>query len=161
MSIISAIYERKTISEEQIYWPRRRQIDKSPPARSPRPPTGRQAPRAKENAEQEALFQWAAISEKSHPELRLLFHIPNGGYRHPREAVAMRRRGVKPGVPDILFPVARHGFHGLWIELKRKGGKASEHQNFWLDALAQEGYAVHLCIGWEAAKRCLEEYLAT
>jgi len=117
------------------------------------------APQANENAEQEALFQWAAISEKAYPELRLLFHVPNGGHRHPREALAFKRRGVKPGVPDIFLPVARHGFHGLWIELKRKGGKKSKDQDAWLDALGKQGYAVFLCVGWEAAKQTILEYL--
>ena len=30
----------------------------------------------------------------------------------------LKRQGVKAGVPDIMLPAARAGYHGLYIELK-------------------------------------------
>ena len=36
-----------------------------------------------------------------------VFHIPNGGSRHPAEAARMGAQGAKAGVPDSRIPVAR------------------------------------------------------
>ena len=76
------------------------------------------------------------------------------------EAANLKQQGVKPGVPDIFLPVARKGFHGLYIELKRaKGGTVSKAQQEMLIALRCEGYAVEVCYGCEEAVRVLEGYL--
>jgi len=67
---------------------------------------------------------------------------------------------VKAGVPDLCLPVARGGFHGLYIELKRqKGSKTSDDQKAWLSNLEKQGYFVALCKGWEAAAKVITEYL--
>lgn len=57
-----------------------------------------------EAVEQAALFRWAVLQP---PEsgIRLMMHIPNGGYRKPSEAARFRALGVRAGVPDILLPV--------------------------------------------------------
>ena len=113
-----------------------------------------------EDQEQMALMQWAKFEEGAHPELKLLHHIPNGGSRTKAEAGRFRAMGVKPGVPDLFLPVARGGLHGLYIELKRQeGGRASAAQKGWMKALEDQGYAVHLCHGWEYAKNVILEYL--
>lgn len=51
-----------------------------------------------EEREQMALMHWAAYYESEHPELALLFHIPNGGTRNKREAGRLKAAGVKAGV---------------------------------------------------------------
>lgn len=110
----------------------------------------------RESDEQAALFLWAAYR----PELRLMFHIPNGGSRNPIEAANLKRQGVKAGVPDVFLPIARHGCHGLFIEMKRaKGGVLSQFQREYIEALMREGYRVAVCHGFEEAKRTIEEYL--
>ena len=59
-----------------------------------------------------------------------------------------------------MLPAARQGKHGLWIELKRKqGGRLSEYQSEWLDALNQQGYRAEVCCGWEEASRVIMNYL--
>ena len=115
-----------------------------------------------EDAEQMALFRWAELQAGKYPELRLLFHIPNGGSRGKAEAGRFRAMGVKAGVPDLFLPVPRGTIHGLFIELKRlKGGRVSKEQNEWLNALFNQGYAVHVCCGWEDAAHVIERYLTT
>lgn len=115
---------------------------------------------ATEAKEQEALFEWAALMELRWPELKLLHHIPNGGRRDPREAHNLRRQGVKPGVPDICLPVARGGYHSLYIELKRKKGwRLSGEQIEWIHDLSAEGNKAMVCMGWEQAKEAIEKYL--
>ena len=59
-----------------------------------------------ESGHQEALFEWAAYHMDCMPELEYMHHIPNGGKRDKRTAVALKRQGVKAGVPDICLPVA-------------------------------------------------------
>ena len=113
-----------------------------------------------ESGHQEALFSWAAYRTEIMPELQYMYHVPNGGKRDAATAVALKRQGVKAGVPDIMLPAARAGYHGLYIELKRKrGGRTSDHQSEWLDALSAQGYKAALCYGWEQAAGTIIEYL--
>lgn len=113
----------------------------------------------KESQEQTYLFQWAMWSAQKFPELDLLFHVPNGGRRDKREATSLKRQGVKAGVPDLVLPVARNGYFGLYIELKAGKNKTSEEQNKWIKQLKEQGYFVTVCYGWQEAKEVLEQYL--
>ena len=113
-----------------------------------------------ENQEQAALFEWAEAASGKYPELRLLHAIANGGKRDGRTAAVLQWTGVKPGVPDLCLPVARGGFHGLYIELKRlKGGVLSINQKTWLGLLAREGYKAVMCRGWLDARDTILNYL--
>lgn len=113
-----------------------------------------------ESAEQQCLFRWAAFQSGNFPELALLYHVPNGGSRKKAEAGRFRAEGVKAGVPDLCLPVARGGYHGLYVEMKRlKGSKTSDEQKAWLSELAAQGYFTALCKGWEAAAKVIEDYL--
>jgi len=113
-----------------------------------------------ESVEQSRLFQWARMQQARWPELRLLYHIPNGGSRHKLEAIHLKQQGVRAGVPDLCLPVARDGCHGLYIEMKRlKGGRVSPEQLGWIEALKVEGYMVALCQGWEMACDVIMNYL--
>lgn len=104
--------------------------------------------------------QRLVMQSGKYPELNLLYHVPNGGSRHKAEAGRLRAEGVKAGVPDLCLPVARGQYHGLYIELKRqRGGRTSDHQSEWLDALSAQGYKAALCYGWEQAAGTIIEYL--
>ena len=114
-----------------------------------------------EEAEQTALLRWAEYNRAAHPQLKLLLHIPNGGLRGKAEAGRFKAMGVKPGVPDLFLPVARGGFHGLWIEMKRiKSGKLSTVQQGWISALQEQGYMAVMCRGWCEASETIIRYLA-
>lgn len=118
---------------------------------------------ATEDQEQSALFERIARSVTQIPELSLLFHIPNGGYRSPRTAAALKKQGVQPGVPDLFLPVPCGVFHGLWIEMKRTDARPSDTKPVQLDwhkRLVVRGYRVEVCKGWEAAWAVLTEYLS-
>lgn len=112
-----------------------------------------------EAAEQEALFHWASYQYGVFPELRLMYHIPNGGSRNKQEAVNLKKQGVKAGVPDICLPVPRANFHGLYIELKAGKNKATEKQRNWLYALQKQGYVAVVCVGCEQAIEVITKYL--
>lgn len=113
-----------------------------------------------ESQEQILLMQWAELSQKKYPELKLLHHIPNGGSRHASEAANLKRQGVKPGVPDLCLPVARGGYHGLYIEMKSEEGVISLNQRVFLESLNEEGYKAVVCHGFDKARKVIEEYLA-
>jgi hypothetical protein len=118
-----------------------------------------------EDDHQESLFRWASVMANSGYPTRLMFAVPNGGYRRPREAARMKLAGVKSGVPDIFLPVPRGEFHGLFIELKRPivKGEArpvvSPEQKHWLKELDAQGYMATVCYGWIEAKEVIESYL--
>lgn len=115
---------------------------------------------SQEHQEQVAVFDWAGFATGRWPELALLYAIPNGGERHPAVAVRLKAEGMKAGVPDLCLPVARGGYHGLYIELKRPAGRLSPKQRHWLLALEREGYRAAMVRGWSAAQRLIEDYLA-
>jgi len=98
-----------------------------------------------ERAEQCAVIQWAALMERQHPELALLFAIPNGGSRHRIEAFNLKRSGVRPGVPDLCLPVSRQGYHALYIEMKSIKGKVSLKQEGLITQLRVHGNYAEVC----------------
>ena len=122
-----------------------------------------------EHIEQVALMAWARKNESRLPELALLFAIPNGaklvsrvnqrGQRFSVEANRLIAEGLKPGVPDLFLPVARGGCFGLFIELKRDGGRASDAQNEWISKLREQGYSAWVAYGSRGAIEIIERYL--
>ena len=112
-----------------------------------------------ESQEQQALFQWAKLSQGQYPELSLLHAIGNGGKRNVIEAARMKREGVLAGVSDIMLPVARNGFHGLYIELKAGKNKASPNQEWWIEQTTKQGYYSVVCVGWVEASETIKNYL--
>jgi hypothetical protein len=112
-----------------------------------------------EHTEQVAVFEWAALHEGRLPELALLFATLNGMRTSIGAAVKAKAAGNKRGVPDIFLPVARLGKHGLWIEMKCKGGRTSKEQDAWIAALRAQGYQAEVCYNWTQAVNEIETYL--
>ena len=112
-----------------------------------------------ESAEQRALIEWCGREARNHPELSLIFAIPNGGRRDARTGQMLKLEGVRAGVPDLMLPVARRNFHGLFIEMKHGKNKQTAAQLDWAVQLMRQGYHVALCYGWIEAKELIEAYL--
>lgn len=112
-----------------------------------------------EEEEQIMLFSWAKTAEDVHPELRLMFHVPNGGKRGKAEAARFKGAGVKAGVPDICLPVARRGYHALYIEMKALDGRPSQEQGEWIARLTEQGCCARVCYGCDDAILTLRWYL--
>ena len=125
--------------------------------------------RSTEHDIQSALFSWAQLQTAQHPELGLMFAIPNGGKREKRQdkkgrwysptAQKLKKEGVKRGIPDIFLPCARGGSHGLFIEMKAPDGKVSPEQAGVHKLLWEEGYAVIVCYSLESAITLITWYL--
>lgn len=120
---------------------------------------GKTSIKVSESVEQTCLFRWASYSMGKYPQLKWLFHIPNGGKRDKVTAAKLKAEGVKAGVPDICLPVARGKFHGLYIELKAGKNKATKLQMEWLEGLDLNGYKTAICYGWEEASELIKNYL--
>ena len=112
-----------------------------------------------EHAHQSAVFEWMNWQAKGPiPELAWAFAIPNGGLRHIKVAKDLKEEGVKSGVPDIMIPVARNGFHGVFIEMKKPSGHTTTYQEEWLNQLAILGYLALTCHSSNEAIELIEYY---
>lgn len=114
-----------------------------------------------EEREQARLIKWThtpAVRAIA-PVLEFMFHCPNGGKRDGITGGQMRALGVKPGVPDLLMPIAASGCVGLAIEMKSAIGSTTDEQEKWLDALRLNGWATHVCRSADAARAIIMAYL--
>lgn len=109
---------------------------------------------------QAAFFVWLRVHENRFPALRFCFAVPNGGFRFKATAAAMKRTGTKAGVPDVFLPVARNGFHGLWIEFKTDGGKLSDTQKTFREFLMSQNYKFLVFRKWQTAANAVIDYLS-
>lgn len=99
-------------------------------------------------------------SHPTEPRLKLIYSHLNGMRASIGAAVKEKKAGATKGIPDLFLPVPAQGYHGLYIEMKRtEGGVASEAQKMWVGLLCQQGYAVAVCKGKEAAVTVTEQYL--
>ena len=113
-----------------------------------------------EHRQQMRLFLWVMKEAERRPELGLLFAIPNGGARSAVTGARLKEEGVRRGVPDMMLPVARGGFHGLFIELKADAkARPTKEQTLWLAQLSEQGYRAVVCHGAGEAQAALLEYL--
>lgn len=115
--------------------------------------------------DREGLEQAALIKEL---ELRLpavaalIYHVPNGGHRHKLVAMKLKGQGVKSGVPDLVLPMARGGYFGLYIEFKATApndAPVSASQHAWIRHLNAEGYLAIVCRGHFDAMEQIRAYL--
>ena len=118
---------------------------------------------ALEYKHQQAVIKWTQQSNvrQKWPELAMLYHIknetPSGGSRQVAIDKAM---GVKKGVPDLCLPVSRGQYHGLYIEMKKPGGKVANAQRWWLEHLAGQEYMAVCCYGYQEAISTIERYMS-
>lgn len=120
-----------------------------------------------EHAEQSHVVQWFWLQ---HKQLRkCLFSVPNGAHlagtpmQRGAKMNRMKAEGFQPGVSDLFLMVARGGYHGLWIEMKRRNGRpsdVSEEQREFLARAEREGYQGAVCNGAAEAIAVIGEYLA-
>jgi hypothetical protein len=86
------------------------------------------------------------------------------------QAVAMKALRSNRGFPDIMIYEPRGPFHGCFIELKTEGTKIlTKGNNYTTPHIAEQadviallnnrGYYAGFAIGFEAAKRVIDEYL--
>lgn len=99
---------------------------------------------------QRAVF--AHLRQRAAPGV-FAFHVPNGGYRKPREAAILKGLGVTPGVPDIIIVFRGHAYG---LELKAPGGRPTEKQLLAMAAMDEAGGFVCIAEGLDRALAVLE-----
>lgn len=107
--------------------------------------------RSKEHELQKACMTWFRLQ---YPHLkRLLFAIPNGGWRGAEEAKRFKAEGVVAGVSDLFLAVpiwvcVDECVSGLFIELKVKPNKPTQEQLDFMKDAENVGYktAVIYCV---------------
>lgn len=101
-----------------------------------------------------------AMTYNNRPLTDWLFHVPNGGKRSGHEAAILKSIGVKPGVNDLVLPIACGGFGGLWIELKAdKHSVLTDNQIAFHQRLREGGQKVATCRSLDETVNAICDYL--
>ena len=103
---------------------------------------------------------------------RLLFAVPNGGFRNKATAGKMKAEGVLAGVSDLILLVPNKNYHGLCIEMKwekveidstgkKHVTRSYQHdeQKAWQWAVEEQGYQYVVCRSLEEFMSCVDTYL--
>jgi hypothetical protein len=111
------------------------------------------------------LIKHLKLHEHLHPELELIYAIPNGGKRDKVTAAKLKAEGAKSGIPDLFLPVViwesvwiettssvslgswikRIKWPGLYIEIKADPkDKLSDAQKWWKPRLEAQGYCYYV-----------------
>jgi hypothetical protein len=112
-----------------------------------------------EYEEQVLIFEWAQAAQTKYPELKYMFATLNGVKLNIGQAVKAKKSGLKAGVPDIILPVVRNGYSGLFIELKVNSNKASKEQINFINFLTGQGYFADVRFGATEAVDLIIDYL--
>lgn len=110
--------------------------------------------------QQEIIRWWDLECRRFHLLPEDLMAFPLQGARTPANAARMKAEGMRRGTPDMFLAVGRHGYGGLWLELKRPGGRPTEFQTAALSRLQKQGYVARLVIGFDEATEAIFNYLA-
>jgi len=97
--------------------------------------------------------------------------VPNAAKRSMAVAMMMKAEGMLKGFPDLVVPHSRHGYHHLYIEMKRPkqlktthgkyvaGGTLSPEQKEVHEILIREGNLVKVCDSFETFQELVSFYL--
>ena len=88
-----------------------------------------------------------------------VFHIPNEGPRTPRYGAKMKAMGLMRGVSDVFIALPCGDYNGMFIELKREGGKCTPAQSDFLDRMSAVGYKTAVTYGVEDTITAISDYI--
>jgi hypothetical protein len=112
-----------------------------------------------EHVHQAALFDLLRMKEPEYPFLKFIFAVPNASKRHPSLANYLSAEGMRSGVWDLFVPFQRHGYGGLWIEMKFGKNVLSKNQKEFEAHFKAENYRTEICSSWDRAAKVIENYL--
>jgi hypothetical protein len=118
------------------------------------------SPKASEHLEQSRFFAVLRRMEVNHPGLRGAFAIPNGFLDTKAKRIRATQEGVLSGVPDVFIPWPLGGFHGLFLEFKRPGGRVTQAQEEYLALMRSRGYKAQVVFGLREALVALKAYIS-
>lgn len=107
---------------------------------------------------QKALVAWF---NKQYYDLRDFLNCFQTGSENwgEKKGKIMKDMGVKKDYPDLILLIARGGYHGLFVEVKKPDGKLTKTQKVRHEELRYQGYKVETCYGWEQGAQIINSYL--
>jgi hypothetical protein len=114
-----------------------------------------------EHHEQCRFFNWVNfLSGLDQDLIELIYAVPNGGDRSPTEAIRLKAKGVRSGIPDVNIDIPSPTHHGMRIEFKinKPGSLLSQAQVRKKFLLEKAGYYVAVCRTADEAINELEIY---
>ena len=75
------------------------------------------------------------------------------------EAKILKAEGTVSGVADLQIMKAKHGYNGLFIEMKYGKGKQSENQINFQKKCKEENYKYEVCNSFDSFKNICKDYL--
>lgn len=87
-----------------------------------------------------------------------VIHVPNEGKRSLRYGFKLKELGMRAGVSDLFIALARHEYHGAWIELKSKKGILSLAQKQFQDDMRSQNYYTSVTYTLDEAISVLQWY---
>lgn len=113
--------------------------------------------RNRESQIQIACVRWFRYQ---YPKLaKVLFAVPNGGYRYYTTGRILKAEGQLAGVSDLILLTPRARYGALCIEMKSPKGKQSESQKEWQQHAENAGNKYVLCYSFEDFEKEIKEYL--
>lgn len=122
----------------------------------------KRSPRVKEESNEQMLFiDWLRTN---YPWVITIISpivkYTGSKWSRAKQGARIKALGYIAGTLDIFIPVPLNGFHGLFIEMKRKdGGSIQENQRDMSNKLTLTGYKVVFCKGFEEAKAEFLKYI--
>lgn len=125
----------------------------------PRPP--QPVKEASEDAIHLAIINWLKTIPYKDKTLEDYFHhSPNGGVSSFRQKAKFKAMGTKNGYCDLQADIARRGYHGLRVEIKKeKGGVVSPAQKERIEMLNDENYYAVVTRGLQESVDAIKWYM--
>lgn len=121
--------------------------------------TSPEIPLLKESQIQMQCVDWFSHQYRSLFEAGKLVHIANERKCSSRAGRELNKMGVRKGIPDLSLFIAKKGYHGLFIEMKRPREYPRPEQRAMMASLEEEGYKCVVCRSLEEFRKIINEYL--
>lgn len=96
-----------------------------------------------------------------YPKLdRLLFAVPNGGYRSRFEAAILNGEGVVSGVSDLILLIPSNRYASLCIEMKSGRNRQTDNQKAFQAAVEATGNKYVVCRTFDEFVKIIKDYLS-
>ena len=105
-------------------------------------------------------LQMAVARYLDHTSL-IWFHPANERRTSIQAGARLKRKGVKPGVPDVMILTPNSVFNGLAIELKIKPNKPTPKQKEWLKSLLKCGWRCEVVYSLDEFLLIIKDYEKT
>ena len=117
-----------------------------------------------EFTEQRTLIAWFRAT---YPKYEKCIRLSLSGVNLPFGPKAARMinqfksQGWVKGESDLFFAIPNLTFHGLFVEMKAEGGKATLEQLDYIEVMLNLGYQALVIEGAEAAQQAITDYMTT